>query len=83
MPRHFRIYHIREDAADGSDIVTGYQDGSPWLCAVCGEYTHNAAHWDRCVLCNEAQHTWLCDECGHKNKPNEKRCETCGVRRDV
>jgi len=82
MPRRFRFYHPREDADDGGDIVAGYLDETPWLCEVCGEYTHNSAHWTQCVVCNEPAGAWLCHPCGHLNSAHSKRCETCGIRKE-
>lgn len=81
MPRHYRFAHPREDAADGCDLIAGALDTKPWLCRVCGEWRNNVAHWDRCVMCNEAEGTWLC-ECGHKNPTDADECQTCGRRRE-
>jgi len=81
MPhRHFRFARLREDAADGCTMITGTLDVTPWLCGVCGESVNNVAHWDRCVLCNEASGTWLCDRCAHRNPPTAKSCQLCGTR---
>lgn len=81
-PRHYRFGRYKEDAADGCDMITGALDTAPWLCGICGEFTNNAAHWQRCVLCNEASGTWLCGSCAHRNPPEAKRCQLCGEPRD-
>lgn len=81
MPHRFRVYHVDEDAADGSDVIvaTGYRDR--W-CDWCGQHQGEAEGWDHCVMCRRPlnQAGWVCG-CGHRNPDDAKACESCGADR--
>ena len=77
MPHRFRIYHVDEDAADGSDMIvpTGY---GVHHCGWCQQRQLGEV-WDRCMYCNEplSQAGWVCP-CGHRNPTRATECEGCG-----